>query len=132
MVLSVTSTITSDRTGALTFEDGGRESVTTAAESRDALPARDRNRPDAIAAEMTIRVNKRVKIYQPIGDLPIDDPDLTIDPDRYPSLFWADTDQNPVARTGNPVAFLAAGPPVLIVVTWDGVSYSVRQDRVMG
>ena len=131
MVLRVESTITSDRSGALTFHEGGDgDAVIDAADSRLALPSRDRNRPEAIAAQMTLDANKRTKRYQPIGDLPLDDPDLTIDPDNYPTIFWADADRNPVARTGQPVALLASGPRVQITIFWDGDTYVPEQEAV--
>lgn len=99
----------------------------TAAEGRQALRGQARNDPDAIAAIASDLLNKKTRLYQPIADLPDDDPDKTTDPDNFPTVFWADADLERVTETGAPVAFLASGVRSQITVVWTGTAYRINQ-----
>lgn len=70
------------------------------------------NRLAKINAAIQAEIDTRVLLT----DLPADDPDRTINPDRR-DLFWSDADGTPVA---SPVGAFLCSRPAILWLTWDG------------
>lgn len=72
---------------------------------RDSLSVQTKSDTVAIGNKATDLIQKEADHKDLISTLPKDDPDKSADP-AQPSLFWGDSDGNPVALTGNPEIFL--------------------------
>ena len=86
-----------------------------AAVERVKLTGRARNDGVAIAAQLTSELQARLDFWQLLKDLPLDDPDRTINPARG-DLFWQDIDGDRylVGREG------------IVTITWTGTRYSLE------
>ena len=105
------------RTGAIGVwvSSSDRRSVSIAA-TRSAMPGNQRNNLALVAAAVQTALQNALDVRFARSSLPLDDPDLLIDPAR-PDLFWDGTD--------------LVGRSVLVSLSWNGTGYALTLTRVI-
>jgi len=92
------------------------QKTVTAAAARSALPVNQRNDPVRIAAKLTDLLQSQLDVRIPLADLPVDDLDKTVNPNR-PDLFW------------DLATLELVGRAVKVTVSWVNNLYELKLER---